>query len=84
MTPAITSVEDLGRYLRKYRKEHGHTQNDLSKKFKLRRATLSSIENGTAGVTMGTFFHVMTALNLALYLDERPPLTALDNEEAWS
>lgn len=84
MPSPITSVQDLGRHLRQYRKTLGLTQKDLNDRFKLRQGTISAIENGTPGITLETFFQVMTALELGVYLAPRPPLVPLDREDFWS
>ncbi len=84
MSAPITSVDALGRYLREYRTQQGLTQKDLGERFKLRPATVSALENGTAGVTLETLFQVMAALDLALYVEQRPAVIPTDNQALWS
>jgi len=67
----ITSAEDLGRALRKYRKDKGLSQSQVGRKFNMTQKTISNIEAGLPGVQLGTLFRLMAALDLEMHLSPR-------------
>ncbi len=68
---AITSPEDLGRTIRRYRKKRGLTQAEVGKKFNIRQASVSNLENGTPGISLDTMFSILSALSLEIHLEPR-------------
>ncbi|HEY4345660.1 MAG TPA: helix-turn-helix domain-containing protein [Parvibaculum sp.] len=71
MTQVIRSPEQLGAALRRKRKQSRLSQGDLGGRVLLRQATISKLEDGSAGTKLGTLFDVLTALNLELVIRPR-------------
>jgi len=67
-------LSDLGKTIRKRRKEYGLTQAQLAQKAGLSRTTLSKIENGYFGnISVATLDNILSVLGLAIDLKTRNP-----------
>jgi HTH-type transcriptional regulator / antitoxin HipB len=77
----ITSIETLGKVLRRYRKDLGLTQTEVGRKFNLSQKTVSQVESGLPGVQLGTLFKLMSALGLEMSLEPRGKSS--DDEALW-
>jgi len=80
MTP-ITSPSSLGNVLQHYRKSLNLTQNSVSQQHYIRQASISSLENGSPGMSIDTLFRLMTALGLEMQLVPRKDYQ--DDKAAW-
>lgn len=61
----------LGHALKRARKARGWTQSDISARTNLRVATISSLENGSAGTKLATVMAIMAVLGLEFRLAKR-------------
>ena len=61
----------LGHALQRARKARGWTQSDISARTNLRVATISSLENGSAGTKLATVMAIMAVLGLEFRLAKR-------------
>ncbi len=80
MTP-VTSPASLGNVLQHYRKSQGLTQNNVSRQYDIRQASISALENGSPGMSIDTLFRLMTALGLEMQLVPRKD--SQDDRAAW-
>jgi len=76
------TLKHLGAALRRYRKEQGLSQLDLSSRIHKRQATISNLEAGEGG-TLDTLFSVLSALELELVLRPRTKTDASVFEELF-
>ena len=67
----ITSVETLGRVLRKHRLQQHLTQTQAGAAFNLSQKTVSNIEAGKPGVRLETLFNMLSTLELEMRLEPR-------------
>lgn len=79
----ITSPKDLGRVLRRYRKEKGLSQTQVGQQLNIRQATISNIESGSANVSLDSLFRIMSALELEMHLESRDKYTVREDEALW-
>ncbi len=55
-------IDLIGQAIRKVRKEHNLTQEELGKLIGVQKSQISRLENHTSNVTMGTLLKVFTAM----------------------
>ena len=79
----ITSPKDLGRALRRYRKDLGLSQTDVGEKLNIRQATISNMESGSANVSLDTLFRVIAALGLEIQLEPRNKYQVNEDKALW-
>ncbi len=61
--------------LKAIRKKNGYRQSDLKKVMGILPKTVSALENHPEGVTLESFFKLISALDLQLCLKEKPETT---------
>jgi len=65
------TADQLGHALQRARKARGWTQSDISARTNLRVATISSLENGSAGTKLATVMAIIAVLGLEFRLVTR-------------
>jgi HTH-type transcriptional regulator/antitoxin HipB len=65
----IASLEDLGRALRRARKEQGYTQGEMAEALGVSVPTIRAIEKGEPGASLGTMFQLIGDLDLTLRIE---------------
>ncbi len=70
MSQTARTLKQLGAALRRYRKQGGLTQAELSDRISKRQATISNLESEGSG-TLETLFAVLSALDLEVVVQPR-------------
>ena len=73
----ISDFNEIGNRLRKYRKDHGYTQEDAANKSNLTLRAYSNIERGLTNMRVDTLINICRALNILpndLLVDEKAAL----------
>ena len=76
------SAVELGQAVRRFRKAKNLSQSEVAKPFNLRQATISNLERGEESKKLDTVFMVLASLNLEVCIQEKEPLSEID-EENW-
>ena len=82
----ITRPEQLSTLIKAYRKKHGVTQAEIAQLVGLRVATISDFENKPESCKLATFFKILAALQLQLYISPRdtsPAANSKEWQEGW-
>jgi HTH-type transcriptional regulator / antitoxin HipB len=81
----IPSTEALAEFARDYRSRKKLSQTELGNKVGLPQKTVSSFENKPESTKLGTFFKLLSALNLELQLVPKgeTPNAAMGWDEEW-
>ena len=67
-------LSEIGTVIRQKRKEYGLTQEEMAKKAKLSRTTLSKVENGYFGnISVATLDNILSILGLTITLEAKNP-----------
>ena len=77
----VTSPRTLGQALRYHRKKLQLSQTEAGQRINLTQKMVSNIENGVAGVRLGTLFNYMAALGLEIHLEPRDK--GVEEEAPW-
>lgn len=64
MNTSVRNSNQIGVIIRRERRARGLTQAQLGELIGRRQATISKLEQGDAGIQLGTLFDVLAALNL--------------------
>ena len=84
MLVQITSAFILGQVFRDIRKSRGVTQKDISEEVGLIQATISSFETAPERTKLDTFFKLLAALDLKLYIvDRKVDLHTEKADDTW-
>lgn len=83
MDQIARTPKQIGDILRRYRRNHGLSQTDLSKGTGHRQATVSEIEGGAPGTRLRTLFDLMAALDLEIVIRPRSKGSAKDIEDLF-
>ena len=68
------SLLEIGKEIKKIRKERGYTQDELAKMVGISRATLSKIENGFfSKISVTTFENILSTLGYNLTIKPKNP-----------
>lgn len=62
----VRTVNELGKVVRKLRKDIGNTQLDVAQSSVLRQSTVSAFENEPASSKIDTLFRILAANNLEI------------------
>ncbi len=82
MEQSSRTVQQLGAALRRYRKQHNLTQDELAARINKRQATISSLESGEGG-TIETLYAILSALELELVVRPRSKGSAARLEDIF-
>ncbi|PCJ43900.1 MAG: transcriptional regulator [Alphaproteobacteria bacterium] len=81
MEQIARSAKQVGAIIRRYRRNKGLTQNDISEKIRIRQATVSRLETGEYDTSLRTIFDVLAALDLEITIRERSKFSKHDIED---
>jgi HTH-type transcriptional regulator/antitoxin HipB len=81
MEQAIVTPEGLGETIKADRKNKKLSQGDVGKLVGIEQHTISKFEAGKAGVSLGTFFRILSALELELVI--RPRQKSAKTGDFW-
>lgn len=70
----VLRPNDLGAAVREARRKQGMNQSELASRLEVNRESVSRLERGDPGITLGIVLRAMTVLGLTLFIDdERQP-----------
>ena len=70
-TQEIIDAEQLGRIVRKYRKQKGITQQEVAVFADVSRLAVSEVETGKTDVRLSTLLKILRACSLSITIQER-------------
>ncbi len=71
-------LKDLGKFIKKARKEQNISQEELCKDLHISRSTLSSLENARGEVGIKKVLQILDYLNYEITVKEKSPFPTLD------
>jgi len=74
----IWAVSDLGKVIRVKRKAAGLRQIDLAEKARVGARFISDLENGKETIELGRTLHVLSILEMELYIRPKKYLTVIE------
>lgn len=76
---SLRSPDQLGVFIKRYRKQKNLSQAELAEKSGLRQATISQIENGHGTTEIATIFTLLAALEVDLLAQPREKKNITDS-----
>jgi HTH-type transcriptional regulator/antitoxin HipB len=83
MDQIARTPKQVGAIIQRERRKLGQTQNSIGSRIKHRQATISRLESGEPGTSLGTVLDVLAALNLEIVVRPRTRGSAEDIEAAF-
>ena len=80
MDQIARTPKQIGAIIQRQRRKLQQTQNSLGSRIKHRQATISRLEAGNPGTSLGTLLDVLAALNLEIVMRPRTKGSAEDFE----